>query len=324
MIITPLIIVIFTLIFSICGGIGFFLVAQHNAQRAKIIGLVQGGVSTTIKSQSDHNNGRTKIAGRLKNEKQIAKEAKKKNTIRDSIAQAGLTISVKKYWAYSIAFAVLITVLLFVSGQSPFVVVCGGLSSLLGFPKLILGRMAASRQKKFLTEFPDALEAVVRMLKAGMPVSEAVSMSAREFTGPVAEEMGRVYDRQKIGVPLHTAAREACARMPLTEMNMFATSLAIQAQTGSSLSDVLMNLSGMIRGRFRLKRKIKALSSEAIASASIIGALPILVASGMYFTNEEYISILFTDPFGKVLLIGAILWMGIGIVMMKVMINFKV
>ena len=85
-----------------------------------------------------------------------------------------------------------------------------------------------------------------------------------------------------------------------------------------------MNLSRMIRSRFRLKRKVKALSSEAIASAGIIAALPVLVATGMYFTNKDYISILFTDPFGKVLLVGAVVWMGIGVLMMKIMINFKV
>ncbi len=149
-------------------------------------------------------------------------------------------------------------------------------------------------------------------------------MIAREFTGPVGEEMSRVYDKQKIGIPLHEAALEATKRMPLPEMKMFATGLAIQAQTGSSLSEVLMNLSGVIRARFRLKRKIKALSSEAIASASIIGALPNLVALGMYFANHDYIMVLFTDPFGKVLLIGAVIWMCIGIAMMKVMINFKI
>lgn len=157
-----------------------------------------------------------------------------------------------------------------------------------------------------------------------MPVSEAVSMISREFEGPVGEEMSRIYDKQKIGVPLHEAALEATKRMPLPEMQMFATGLAIQAQTGSSLSEVLMNLSNVIRARFRLKRKIKALSSEAIASAGIIASLPVLVATGMYFTNYEYISVLFTDSFGKILLTGAIVWMGIGVFMMKAMINFKI
>lgn len=164
----------------------------------------------------------------------------------------------------------------------------------------------------------------MRLLKAGMPVSEAIAMISREFTGPVGEEMGNIYDKQKIGVALAEAALEATRSMPLTEMQMFATGLSIQAQTGSSLSEVLTNLSNVIRARFRLKRKIKALSSEAIASASIIAALPVLVATGMYFVNYEYISVLFTDPFGNVLLAIAVFWMSVGVMVMKIMINFKV
>ena len=157
-----------------------------------------------------------------------------------------------------------------------------------------------------------------------MPVSEAISMIAREFTGPVGEEMSRIYDKQKIGIPIHEAAKEATLRMPITEMNMFATGLAIQAQTGSSLSEVLRNLAGVIRARFKLKRKIKALSSEAIASASIIGSLPILLSLGMYFANREYIMILFESTTGNILLAFAVFWMLCGIVVMKIMINFKI
>jgi tight adherence protein B len=112
--------------------------------------------------------------------------------------------------------------------------------------------------------------------------------------------------------------------MPLTEMKMFATGLAIQAQTGSSLSEVLRNLAGVIRARFKLKRKIKALSSEAVASASIIGALPLLVMLGMYFANREYMMVLFETTTGNILLAGAGFWMLCGIVVMKIMINFKI
>ena len=209
-------------------------------------------------------------------------------------------------------------------GQPPHIMVAAVIIGLLGFPRFVLKRITAKRQKTFLEEFPDALEATVRLLKAGMPVSEAISMIAREFEGPVGEEMDRIYDKQKIGVPLHEAAVEATRRMPLTEMQMFATGLSIQAQTGSSLSEVLMNLSGVIRARFRLKRKIKALSSEAVASASIIGALPVLVATGMYFTNYEYIEVLFTTGTGKFLLTISVGMMAFGIFVMKQMINFKI
>lgn len=324
MMITPLIFIIFLTITIIIVGVAAMLISQQKSRKQKLISLVQGTTSGGNTKEGGRNQRRATIASKLKNEKQLANGAKKKNTIRQSLLQAGLTCSPKRYWVVVSIFSVIITALLVTMGHSPFVIICGALTALLGFPKLVLRKMAASRQKKFLEEFPDALDAVVRLLKAGMPVSEAVAMSAREFTGPVAEEMAHMHDQQKIGIPLHIAAREACERINLTEMYMFATSLSIQAQTGSSLSEVLMNLSGMIRARFRLKRKVKALSSEAIASASIIAALPVLVAGGMYLTNPEYISILFTDAFGKLLLIGAVTWMGMGVLMMKIMINFKV
>ena len=164
----------------------------------------------------------------------------------------------------------------------------------------------------------------MRLLKAGMPVSEAIKMVGREFTGPMGEIMERVYDQQKIGVPLPDAVLDAAKRMPLTEMQMFATAIAIQTQTGSSLSEVLQNLAGVIRSRFKLKRKVQALSSEAKASAMIIGALPVVVAAGMYFINREYIEVLFIDPTGKFLLGCAVGWMMVGVLVMRQMINFKV
>jgi tight adherence protein B len=157
-----------------------------------------------------------------------------------------------------------------------------------------------------------------------MPISEAISMVSREFQGPLREEMQRIYDNQKIGVPLGQAALETAKRVPLPEVHMFATALQIQSETGSSLSEVLGNLSGVIRARFRLKRKIKALSSEAKASAAIIAALPILVSLGLYAVNPNYISILFDTRAGNFWLAGAVFWMSCGIFIMKTMINFKV
>jgi len=157
-----------------------------------------------------------------------------------------------------------------------------------------------------------------------MPVSESIKMVAREFTGPIGEEMGRIFDQQKIGVSLPEAVQECARRMPLPEVQMFATAVTIQAQTGSSLSEILEGLAKVIRARFRLRRKVQALSSEAKSSAAIIGALPVLVGLGLYFMNPEYIGVLFTEKIGKFLLAGAIFWMACGVFVMKQMINFKV
>ena len=305
------------------------IVLNREAERKKLVLDRIKGQSTQrtgkVSAQDEQNKRRAEIAKKLKDSKdEDGKGKKKKATMSLMLAQAGLDISVKQYWIYAAGLMVALIIIAKIFGHGPFVLLMVGIVGLLGLPRLVLRHLTKRRQKHFLQEFPDALEAVVRLLKAGMPVSEAVLMISREFTGPVGEEMSRVYDKQKIGVPLHEAALEATKRMPLTEMQMFATGLSIQAQTGSSLSEVLTNLANVIRARFRLKRKIKALSSEAIASASIIGALPNIVAAGMYFINYDYISVLFTTGTGKILLAAAIIWMLIGIMMMKVMINFKI
>ena len=311
-------------------GLMLFMLNQENARKRRMVQMVQGktaGVSQKGDSKDDQDKRRADIAKKLRDTKEEEEEAegkKKKTTIAMMIEQAGQSFSVQQFWIFSVISMVVCTLLSKMMGQPPHIMGLMAIIGLLGVPRFVLKKMAAKRQKKFLEEFPDALEATVRLLRAGMPVAEAISMIAREFDGPVGEEMSRIYDKQKIGVALHEAALEATRRMPLPEMQMFATGLAIQAQTGSSLSEVLMNLSAVIRARFRLKRKVKALSSEAIASASIIGALPFLVTSGLYFINYEYLEVLFITPFGNVLLTISVGMMIVGIFIMRAMINFKV
>jgi tight adherence protein B len=325
----PVQIVLIVVILLVVAGLGFFYVSSTEKEKKKRIVMAikgQGVTENKTSLKDEQHKRRAEIAKKLKESKDDGPQAgqKKKASLSLKIAQAGLKISTKQYWIYSAVSMVVCALLAKLFGQPPMVILLIAITGLLGVPRFVLARMAAGRQKKFLEEFADALEAMVRLLKAGMPIGEAISMVSREFHGPVGDEMSIVYDKQKIGIPLHEAAMEATKRMPLPEVKMFATGLAIQAQTGSSLSEVLSNLANVIRARFKLKRKIKALSSEAIASASIIGALPNLLALSMYFANREYIMILFNDPFGNVLLAGAVFWMTCGIIVMKIMINFKI
>lgn len=329
----PLLQIILTiLIFVIALGGAFLYLSRQEIQRKKrLMGVIKGDGSRADRpkdTEKDRQNKRREVMTKklkgTKLQEESTEKKKKKVPITLLIQQAGLEISEKKFWTFSVLLMIGMIIAAAASGQSPFVILMAGIVGLLGLPRFILKRKAAKRQKKFLEEFPDALEATVRLLKAGMPVSEAILMISREYSGPVGEEMSRIYDKQKIGISLPEAAFDATKRMPLSEMHMFATGLSIQAQTGSSLSEVLTNLASVIRARFRLKRKIKALSSEAIVSASIIGALPNFVALSLYFVNRDYISVLLTDSFGKILLGGAIAWMCLGIIVMKAMINFKI
>lgn len=328
---SPAVLIIFLSIIIIIIGVIIALVMMNKEAEKKrnVMAKITGHSSDRdrkVNEKDEQNKRRAEIARKLKETKDEDPKKKDKKKVPTSVMlqQAGLNIQPKHFWLASLLSMIIFVVLGKMMSFGPVLLILFAVIGFFGFPRFIVKRKIAKRQKNFLQEFPDALEAMVRLLKAGMPVAEAIAMIAREFEGPVGEEMMRVYDKQKIGIPLHEAALEATERMPLTEMQMFATGLAIQAQTGSSLSEVLMNLSGVIRARFRLKRKIKALSSEAIASASIIGALPVVVTLGLWFVNPDYIEILFTDSFGKILLAGALVWMGIGIVVMKIMINFKI
>lgn len=320
-------IIIAVIVVLVVAGTVVAVMMNRTAERKKrMMSVIKGhssGGEVQVNESDLQNKRRAEIAKKLKDTQNEGKE-KDKTTMTMMLEQAGLSITVVQFWIFSVISMFIFLGLAKLMGQSALVLVLAAIVGFLGFPRFVVKKMSAKRQQNFLEEFPDALEATVRLLKAGMPVSEAIAMIAKEYEGPVGEEMGRIYDKQKIGIPLHEAAQDSMRRMPLAEMQMFATGLSIQAQTGSSLSEVLMNLSGVIRARFKLKRKVKALSSEAVASASIIAALPILVSTGLYFINYEYLEVLFTTSTGNMLLTGAICWMGFGVFIMKQMINFKV
>lgn len=321
----PIIIAV-VVVLVVAGTVIAVMMNREAERKQRMMNVIKGqssGGDSKVDETDTQNKRRAEIAKKLKDEKQEEKE-KHKTTLGMMLEQAGLSISVTQFWIYSVISMVMFIGLAKFIGVSMNVTALFAVIGLLGFPRFVIKKKAAKRQKSFLMEFPDALEATVRLLKAGMPVSEAISMIAKEFDGPVGEEMGRVYDQQKIGIPLHEAALNCTRRMPLPEMQMFATGLSIQAQTGSSLSEVLMNLSGVIRARFKLKRKIKALSSEAVASAGIIASLPLVVTGGLYFLNYEYLEVLFITEMGNRLIFGALAWMGVGCFIMKQMINFRV
>lgn len=320
-----IIVVSLLLVLVVTAMIAFMLSNAKSTQKRRVMNVIKGGVADDgHKKRNGLDVRREALAKKLKEGGNSDEDEKKKKSIAMSLTQAGLSISVRQYWIYSIVFTIVATGIVVALGKSPFVVAMTAIIAFFGIPKLVIKRLIIKRQKKFLSELADALDAMTRLLRAGMPVSEAIKMVAREFVGPIGDEMGRIFDQQKIGVSLPEAVQECARRMPLPEIQMFATAVTIQAQTGSSLSDILDGLAKVIRSRFRLRRKVQALSSEAKSSAMIIGALPIFVALAMYFINPDYIGVLFTDKLGKFLLGGAVFWMSMGILCMKQMINFKV
>ena len=306
------------------------MISRQQERRNRLIAVITHGKtgSAGLKDDKDKQlaKQRADIAKKLKEAGKDNEKKKDKATIRELMIQAGIEAPVGRYWIGSVIFAVVVWILLkLLAPHWPAIaVILIAFTAFLGMPRFFLKWKAKRRQKQFLEELPDALDGCVRLLQAGMPISEAIAMISREFEGPLKDEMQRIYDNQKIGVPLGQAALETAHRVPLTEAHMFATALQIQSETGSSLSEVLSNLSGVIRARFRLKRKIQALSSEAKASAAIIACLPFLVATGLYLVNPKYMDPLFHSSKGNVMLGGCLFWMSCGVMIMRQMINFRI
>lgn len=268
---------------------------------------------------------KSSIAKKLKNARNTSQdETMSLTSIKYLLIQAGLETPVYRFWIYSVISCFTCFLLASTFGVSKIVLILWTFTGMFGIPKFILKKKVSRRQLKFLKEFADCLDAMTRLLKSGMPISEAIAMTSREYTGPIGEEMTKVYEDQRVGDTLPEAVQKMAFRVPLPEIKMFSTAVTIQTQTGSSLSEVLQNLSNVIRQRFKLKRKIQALSSEAKISAGIIGCLPLVVVGSMYLINPDYISLLWSNNTGKFMLYGGIGWMGIGMMVMKSMINFKI
>jgi len=322
------IIIGFIVVFLTGGVILSIVLAQKQQRRERVLAIISSVSSGGAKGEESNKmmaKQKADLARKLKEASNEEKEKRKDRTsIRELMQQAGIEAPVSQFWAGSVIFTVVVGALLMLThwpGIAKFFIL---VTAFFGVPKWFLKKKAASRQKKFLKEFADALDAMARLLQAGMPMSEAIAMTSREFHGPLREEMLRVYDNQKIGVAIGEAALMMARRVPLPEVQMFATALQIQSETGSSLSEVLYNLSNVIRARFRLRRKVQALSSEAKSSAAIIGALPLLVMGALWLARPDYIGLLFSKPTGHIMLGGSAFWMSIGVIMMKQMINFRI
>jgi len=313
-------------VFTAGIGIGIYMLTQTKERRDRYMSVISGDKSSWGMEDAKErklSKQRAEIARKLK-EAGMEGNAHGKVSMKLRLAQAGIDIPVSRFWMLSIAFGFLVWLLVSMTGLSQIVKVLVIFTGFIGMPRFFLNFRTNRRQKKFMDDFADALDGMGRLLQSGIPMSEAVAMGAREFKGPIREELTMVYENQKIGIPLGEAALLMAKRVPLPEVHMFATALHIQSETGSSLSEVLENLSGVIRARYRLRRKIRAVSSEAKSSAAIIAALPILVTVGLYLVRPEYIGVLFEDPKGKVMVSGAGIWMSLGILVMRQMINFKI
>lgn len=191
-------------------------------------------------------------------------------------------------------------------------------------PRLFVTRLINKRLKRFNNQFPDAVDIVVRGLKAGLPVTESIKIVGNEIKGPVADEFTRVSEGVRLGRTLDEMLWQVVARVEIPEFKFFVISMSVQKETGGNLAETLANLSDILRKRRGMRGKIRALSSEARASAIIIGSLPFIMFGVIFSMNRGYVMQLITDPRGPFLLAAGVLSMTIGIVTMVKMIKFEV
>ncbi len=271
-------------------------------------------------------------AGRKRSVQDAFKEFEAKQAARDKrtrtpplalrLTQAGLDWNRRTYLMFSLGLALAAALLVFVISGNPLVAVGGGIIGFLGLPSWIVDKLRARRQKAFLEELPTAVDLIVRGIRSGLPLGDCLRMVASETKDPVKGEFRQIIEAQHLGMPVGDACMKLFERMPVQEANFFGIVIAIQQKAGGNLSEALGNLSKVLRDRKRMKAKITAMSMEAKSSAAIIGSLPIVVAGLVYLTSPSYIMLLFRTTAGNVIVVGGLIYMAIGIMVMKKMIDF--
>jgi tight adherence protein B len=238
------------------------------------------------------------------------------------IARAGLKWSKNKFLIISVITGVVMFALgLFMNGGL-YVAAALGFAGALGLPRWLLIFLKKRRETKFLDAFPDSVDIIVRGVKAGLPLLDCLKMITLEAPEPVKSEFRAIVETQAIGMPLGEACGKLYEHMPVPEANFFGIVITIQQRSGGNLAEALGNLSRVLRDRKKMKAKIRAMSQEAKASAGIIGALPVAVMTLVWLTSPQYISLLWTEPLGRVMLAASVIWMSMGVLVMKKMINF--
>ena len=300
-----------------------FMTGERRAeQRLNAVTEVSGKTGNKI---TDAANSRKKQVSETLKELEQKKAAAKKVTLRQKLQQAGYNIDTKSFYVASGVCGGLIA--LFTAILAPnlsLIVVAGlGIAGAFGLPRFILNKLVQIRQAKFLSEFANSIDIIVRGVKSGLPLNECLNIIARESPEPVAGEFREVCEQARVGVPLQQCFERMMDRVPLAEVRFFSIVIGIQQSAGGNLSEALGNLSGVLRDRKTMGMKVKALSSEAKASAAVLASLPFIVMTLVYVTTPDYILLLFQKTHGNFMLLGSAVWMSFGLLTMRKMINFK-
>jgi len=310
------------------GGVAFAFTGgdEKTQKRMAAVAKPEGKArSRGATPQQDAAQKRKNVAVMLKDVEKNRAAKKEKPTMRRRLEQAGFPkASPRSFWMLCGIVALVAAGVAILLHQKPLVIVLVVFAAGLGLPRWVLGFLTARRKKKFTENFANAIDVIVRSVKSGLPTNEALRIVAREAPNPVGSEFHNLVESLKVGVTMEQGLKRMMESMPTAEVGFFAIVMTIQGKSGGNLSEALGNLAAVLRDRRRLRGKIKAMSSEAKASAMIIGSLPVAVMGIVYLTTPAYIMKLFTEKAGNLMLAACVIWMSVGIMVMRKMINFKI
>ena len=323
---------IFTLAALSAGGVAYALLygrIQGEAAADRRLDFVQGKgkgeLATKVRQQQTDTKRRKSVQDTL-NELEERQKAKAKHSKSPPLAiriqQAGLSWSRRTFWIVSLVCGLVAAFIALIAGGPWYIYAAAGLVGFLGMPRWFINRRRTRRIRRFVEEFANAVDVIVRGVKAGLPLNDCIKIIANEAAEPVKDEFRQISETQALGLTLSDAVNRLPDRVPTPEASFFAIVIAIQQRAGGNLAEALGNLSRVLRERKKMKGKIGAMAMEAKASAYIIGALPGVVMGLVWLTSPGYITLLFTETLGNVILGASAVWMTLGVLVMRKMINF--
>jgi tight adherence protein B len=195
----------------------------------------------------------------------------------------------------------------------------------LGFlPYFLLKVAEKNYYEKFIDQLPEALDLLARAMRSGHALTSGLEMISKELPDPIKSEFMATVDEINLGLTLKEAMENLCERVPLTDLRYFAIAVLVQKETGGNVAEILDNISRLIRERVQFQRQVKALTAEGRYSAAVLIALPILMFIYIYFTNYDYLSLLWTEELGHYLLFGAIILQIVGAYMIKRIVTIEI
>jgi tight adherence protein B len=318
--------------FIVVASLGWVFVGNDEGgtqalKRAQGLGVIKTTTSSVKKGAAQAAAANTPEARRKAIMTQLQdverRERKARMTMAAKLKHAGLKWSLKTFIIISVGLGVFAFLIPLVLGANILIALGVGFVVGFGLPRWVVGFLGKRRMKKFSLEFPNAVDVIVRGIKSGLPVHDCFKIIARESPAPLGPEFKTLVEGLGVGLTLGQALDKMYERMPTPELKFFAIVISIQQKTGGNLAEALGNLSTVLRARRMMGEKIKALSSEATASAGIIGSLPPAVMILVTLTTPAYMMLLFTDRRGQFMLLVAVMMMSFGIFVMKKMISFK-